>query len=181
MIWIIQRLYSEQVDQLTTPTESSKEFPIRGCVLSPRVLRCVGVGHARLETSWTSFWDQGCKETSQALTDLRFADDILLFALSPQKVLEMLRSLVLYLRQVGLVLNASKTKLMTTQAQPPDRVWFQADSYIDVVHGNSSHKWFWAVSCPWMVTTLRDVEFHFYAAALAFWANRRILRDRHVP
>ena len=65
MIWIIQHLYSEQVDQLTTPTESSKEFPIRGCVLSPRVLRCVGVGHARLETSWTSFWDQGCKETSK--------------------------------------------------------------------------------------------------------------------
>ena len=97
----------------------------------------------------------------QALTDLRFADDILLFALSPQKDLEMLRSLVLYLRQVGLVLNASKTKLMTTQAQPPDRVWFQADSYIDVVHGNSSHKWFWAVSCPWMVTTLRMLSFIF--------------------
>ena len=45
MIWIIQRLYSEQVGQVTTPTELWKEFPIRagvrrGCVLSPRLF-CV--------------------------------------------------------------------------------------------------------------------------------------------
>ena len=49
----------------------------------------------------------------QALTDLRFADDILLFALSLQQILEMLSSLVVYLRQVGLVLNASKTKFQS--------------------------------------------------------------------
>eukprot|EP00439_Symbiodinium_sp_Y106_P050003 s837_g6.t1 len=116
----------------------------------------------------------------QALTDLRFADDILMFALSLQQILEMLRSLVVYLRQVGFVLDASKTKLMTTQAQPPDRVWFQADSYIDVVHGSSSHKW---LGCQLSMDGdhTADVEFHLHAAARAFWANKLILRDRHVP
>ena len=116
----------------------------------------------------------------QALTDLRFADDILLFALSLQQILEMLRSLVVYLRQVGLVLNASKTKLMTTQAQPPDRVWFQADSCIDVVHGSSSHRW---LGCQLSMDGdhTADVEFHLHAAARAFWANKWILHDRHVP
>ena len=85
----------------------------------------------------------------QALTDLRFADDILLFALSLQQFLGILRSFVSCLRQVGLVLNASDTKLMTTQAQPPDRVWFHADIYIDVAH----------VSCLWMVTTQQILSF----------------------
>ena len=185
MIWIIQRLYSEQVGQVTTSTESSKEFPIRagvrqGCVLSPRLFCAV------LEWAMRNWKQAGqhdgiqLQRNAQALTDLRFADDILLFALSLQQILSMLRSLVLHLRQVGLVLNASKTKLMTTQAQPSDRVWFQEDSYINVVHGSSSHKW---LGCQLSMDGdhTADVEFHLHAAARAFWANRWILRDKHVP
>ena len=41
---------------------------------------------------------QQLQGNSQALTDLRFADDILLFALSLQQILEILRSLVSCLR-----------------------------------------------------------------------------------
>ena len=185
MIWIIQRLYSEQVGQVTTPTESSKEFPIRagvrqGCVLSPRLFCAV--------LEWAMHdWKQAGQHfgiqlhrNSQALTDLRFADDILLFALSLQQSLEMLTSLVSCLRQVGLVLNASKSKLMTTQAQPPDRAWLHADIYIDVVHGSSSHKW---LSCQLSMDgdQRADIEFHLHAAARAFWANKWILCDKHVP
>ena len=185
MIWIIQRLYSEHVGQVTTPTESSKEFRIRAgvrqaCVLSPRLFCAV------LEWAMHDWKQAGqhfgiqLQENSQALTDLRFADDILLFALPLQKILEMLRSLVSYLRQVGLVLNASKTKLMTTQAQPPDRVWLHADIYMDVVHGSSSQKW---LGCQLSLDgdQTADIEFHLHAAAHAFWANKWILCDRwHV-
>ena len=93
---------------------------------------------------------------------------------------KMLRSLVACLRQVGLVLNASKTTLMTTQAQPPDRVWLHADIYIDVVHGSSSHKW---LGCQLSMDgdQTADFEFHLHAAARAFWANKWILCDKHVP
>ena len=130
MIWIIQRLYSEQVGQVSTPTESSKEFPIKagvrqGCVLSPRLFCAV--------LKWAMHdWKQSghhfgiqLQRNAPALTDLRFADDILLFALSLQQILEMLRSLVVYLRQVGLVLNASKTKLMTTKLSHPIECGFK--------------------------------------------------------
>ena len=87
MIWIIQRSYSEQVGQVTTPTESSKEFPIKagvrqGCVFSPRLFCAV------LEWAMHDWKQSGhhfgiqLQRNVQALTDLRFADDILLFALS---------------------------------------------------------------------------------------------------
>ena len=45
------------------------------------------------------------------LLDLRFADDILLFGESAQAVGSMLDALVACLEQVGLKLNASKTKV----------------------------------------------------------------------
>ena len=92
----IQRTYSEQLGQVTKPTESSKEFPIRagvrqGCELSPRLFCAV------LEWA-TRAWKQAghhfgiqLQKNVQALTDLRFADDSLLFALPLQQILKMLR------------------------------------------------------------------------------------------
>ena len=185
MIWIIQRLYSEQVGQVKTQNESSKEFPIRagvrqGCVLSPRLF-CAVLEWAMRDWKQTgqNFGIQ-LQTNAQALTDLRFADDILLFALSLQQILVMVRSLILCLRQVGLILNASKTKLMTTQAQPPNRVWLHEETYIDIVRDGSTHKW---LGCQLSMSgdQTSDVEFHLHAAARAFWANKWILCDKHVP
>ena len=73
------------------------------------VWRCVGVGPCMIGNKLGNILGIQLQRSSQALTDLRFADDILLFALSLQQILEMLRSLVACLRQVGLVSNASKT------------------------------------------------------------------------
>ena len=53
------------------------------------------------------------------LLDLRFADDILSFAGSAEQLGYMLDKLVTSLGKVGLKLNAAKTKVLTTQAQPP--------------------------------------------------------------
>ena len=57
------------------------------------------------------------------LVDLRFADDILLLADSTAHCVAMLRSFLDSLREVGLILNVSETKLLTTEAQPPDCIW----------------------------------------------------------
>ena len=53
------------------------------------------------------------------LVDLRFLDDILLFAKSAAEASAILDGLVHELAAVGLVLNAAKTVVLTTQAQPP--------------------------------------------------------------
>ena len=51
------------------------------------------------------------------LLDLRFADDILLFATSSVEAARMVDALVTCLKEVGLALNASKTKVLTAAAK----------------------------------------------------------------
>ena len=48
------------------------------------------------------------------LLDLRFADDILLFATASIEAARMVDALVTCLKEVGLALNASKTKILTS-------------------------------------------------------------------
>ena len=53
---------------------------------------------------------------------IRFADDILLFARSALEVGRLLDSLVAELSEVGLLLNADKTVVLTSQSQPPSTI-----------------------------------------------------------
>ena len=68
---------------------------------------------AKMETQGLNLHD-GMK----ALLDLRFSDDLLVFATSRGDTIRLLEELVTSLRQVGLKLNTSKTRILTTQAQP---------------------------------------------------------------
>ena len=57
------------------------------------------------------------------LLDLRFADDILLFAKTFEETKFLLdQKLVTCLAEVGLHLNVGKTKILTTQSQSPSEV-----------------------------------------------------------
>ena len=91
----------------------------------------------------------------------------------------MLKSPVQCLGRVGLVLNLSKTKLLTTQAQPPDQLLFDLDTCIDVIHGDATHKW---LGCQLSMSgdQVADVEYHLQAASRAFWANQWVLCDRQM-
>ena len=111
------------------------------------------------------------------MTDLRFADDILFFALSRLQCTDMLRSLVDALRSVGLLLNAKKTKFLTTEAQPPDLIWLDIDTCIEVVR--TCHKW---LGCFLSMSGTHDadVDFHVSSASRAFWANKWLLCDVNV-
>ena len=91
----------------------SREFSItagvrQGCVLSPRLFCCVlqwamdrwrsRVGPAGIDL----------RDDMRRLLDLRFADDILLFATSWQELSLLIDALVEELARVGLILNVSK-------------------------------------------------------------------------
>ena len=87
-------------------------------MLSPRLFCAVlefaiASWRAKVETYGLNLHD-GMK----ALLDLRFADDLLVFATSRDDTIRLLEELVTSLGQVGLKLNTSKTKILTTQAQP---------------------------------------------------------------
>ena len=113
----------------------------QGCVLSPR-LCCSVLKLAMAE--WRCDVSENGLDLSDGgppLLDLRFADDILLFAKSAEQLRYMFHKLLSSLGKVGLQLNAAKTKALTTQAQPPKTLTTRAGLKIAVLDQSSSHKW----------------------------------------
>ena len=92
-------------------------------------------------------WAEGCSfgfdlgDGLPPLLDLRFADDILIFARSSQEIMTLLDKLVQFLGDAGLKLNAGKTVLITTEAQPPPCLITSTGPVIKVKEKESGHKW----------------------------------------
>ena len=126
LIWILQCVYYSQTGVVRERDVDSCGFDIRGgvrqgCVLSPRLFSAVlemalSSWRAKMEAEGLSLED-GLKP----LLDLRFADDILVFCTTLDKACLLLDELVASLAEVGLTLNVKKTKILTTQAQPPKK------------------------------------------------------------
>ena len=121
---VLQRLYSGQAGIIVTELES-KEFNIgrgtkQGDPLSPILFSAV-LQHALADT--ISHWIKRKKGIKigpleeQRLTNLRFADDILLFAISKADIRKMLTELQEAASTVGLQLHMGKTKIMTNTHQ----------------------------------------------------------------
>ena len=83
--------------------------------------------------------EDGCKP----LLDLRFgfANDIRLFSTTLDKACLLLDELVASLARIFLTLNLRKTKILTTQAQPPQQVQTRGEVTVDVLDRVSTHKW----------------------------------------
>ena len=148
LIWLLQMTYANQKGQVVSNNDKSHEFDIcagvrQGCVLSPRLFCSVlqlamGRWRSRVEHLGLNLGDG-----MSHLLDLRFADDILLFGESAQVVGSMLDALVTCLGQVGLKLNASKTKVLTTQAQPPSTLTNACRIGIGSVGANKNAQMAW--------------------------------------
>ena len=146
MVWIIRQLYADQVGVIASESTCSNEFPIsagvrQGCVLSAKLFT------SAMEWAMSS-WKQKIQhlgidlgDGGEHLTNLRFADDLLLFAYSEEEVCLLLDALVSELLKVGLVLNAKKTKALTTMAQAPAAIHTPEGLTIDVINRESAHKW----------------------------------------
>ena len=98
----------------------------QGCPLSP------GLFNAILQFVMER-WEQqihdlgiGLDVNDRHLSNLRFADDILLLATSKDDAICMLEILTLELAEIGLILNTKKTKVLTTQVHDFDHIvrWF---------------------------------------------------------
>ena len=75
------------------------------------------------------------------LLDLRFADDLLLLTASKEKIIFMLGEVIGALQDVGLVLNAFKSFVLTTEVQPPTSVRLQNGAEVSVLPRDCGHKW----------------------------------------
>ena len=102
--------------------------------------------NAGLETAFRSWKLRlGChgfllKEHTQRLTNTRYADDVMLYAKSAEEITEMTELLVEELSKVGLQLNGTKTKILTTSPVEFDFVDIAGDM-VEIVSHSNSHKY----------------------------------------
>ena len=165
---------------------SSRNFPItsgvrQGCVLSPRLFSAVlqwAMKGWRRDVPLKGF-DLG--DGQPALLDLRFADDILLFAKSYAEAVSLLHDLATVLSQVGLTLNASNTVVLTNEAQPPLHLQLPSGERIVILEHDSGQKWLGCIlTAQGSKLHHVDVKHHLQQASKAFFANRWILTDHQV-
>ena len=113
----------------------------QGCVLSPRLFCAVlqfAMRKWRMKVGDLGF---DLSDGVPHLIDLRFADDIRLFARSAMEVGKLLDSLVAELSEVGVLLNADKTVILTSHSQPPSTITIDHGVTVRVLPGNVAQKW----------------------------------------
>ena len=186
LVWILQYIYYGQSGKVREDLVDSRDFGIRagvrqGRVLSPRLFCAVlefamSSWRAKVETYGLNLHD-GMK----ALLDLRFADDLLVFATSRDDTIRLLEELVTSLGQVGLKLNTSKTKILTTQAQPGSSLETSGGVTVEVLDSRCAHKW---LGCMLQAAPggnpSADLQHHLQAASRAFHANHSSLTNHQV-
>ena len=94
----------------------------------------------------------------------------------------MLEELIGALQEVGLVLNASKTFVLTTEAQPPTSLRLQNGAEVSVLPRDCGHKW---LGCFLTTKNVQgptlDVEHHLQSAARAWFVHKWMLCDKNIP
>ena len=115
------------------------------------------------------------------LLDLRFADDLLLFARTKFEAIFMLETLMEELAYVGLCRNAGKTVALTNEAQPPQCLILTNQETIAVKGNDVGHKWLGCIlSAEANGRSTLDITYHLQAASRALFANKHILSDKKV-
>ena len=85
------------------------------------------------------------------------------------------------LGQVRFILNTSKTKTLTTQAQPGSSLHTSGGVTVEVLDSRCAHKW---LGCMLQAAQggnpSADLEHHLQAASRGFYANRSIFTNHQV-
>ena len=114
--------------------------------------------------------------------DFLLADDILLFLQSADEARVVLASLIGHLANVGLILNAGKTVILTTEGQARPHIGLAHGQLVTVLRRHVSHRWLGCLlsAANSAASTSSDVYHHLSAVLPSFFGNGWILRDRHV-
>ena len=142
---IIRSIYKGQVGIVG----ADMRFPItrgvrQGDVLSPLLFNCVLEDAMR---EWKSVLrDHGVTVSPDGavpkMTNVRFADDLLLFAKTCDEAVDMLEILTRILRRYGLELNVKKTKMLSTVVTDNETVLVDTDGgFVELVAAGRTHKY----------------------------------------
>jgi hypothetical protein len=116
----------------------------------------------------------------QVLTNIRYADDLMIYATSWQELVRMLEALVQELAAIGLHLNSKKSKILTTSSQGPTMIEV-AGELVEVLDGQVSHKYL-GRKIPGDLRSRNSVEVaHRIKCAWAkFSQHRDALTDKNI-
>ena len=115
------------------------------------------------------------------LTNIRYADDILLFAKSLEELVFMMGSFVHELAHIRLQLSSSKTKIFTIQSLTIPLFVEVCGTMVQVLTGDQTHKYLGRSLCG-SLARRHVVEFN-HRVQLAwnkFHRHRRVLVNQHV-
>ena len=128
---ILAEIYSDNKAVIKTEKEGA-QFNIsrgvkQGDPISPKLFTCL-LEQVFRQLEWQN---QGIDIDGKKLTNLRFADDVILFAKSAKDLEKMLEQLQTQCKKVGLQMNSTKTKAMTNKDETPIQVGTETLKYVD--------------------------------------------------
>ena len=120
----IINIYQEQLAAVRLESGLTDWFPVKrgmrqGCILSPPIFSmCTETIMRKVEADGelTSF--NAVKMHGKEVKELRYADDTVLFAQTPEGLRRLLQSVKTHSESIGLYLNGKKTKIMDLDKSP---------------------------------------------------------------
>ena len=186
-IRVLAQLYSKQVGYINFGSISSKPFQIQrgtkqGDPLSPALFNSVLEDVMRsIQPTWRrkGYGIALGSQSSEILTNLRFADDLLLLAASEKQVKNMLEDLVSAAQKVGLEIHTGKTKVLSNDPAGKKRTMRVGDSVVDILPATESTEYLGRkLTFGEMHST--EIDARLDKAWRKFMASKTELCGRHV-
>ena len=180
-IALLSSIYMDQRGQV----KDSRTFDVQrgvkqGDVLSPLLF------NAGLESALRKWKGRiaGCGlliDAGERLTNIRYADDIMVFAATAEELIWMTEILKDELLKVGLQMNAAKTKVITSECADSPRFLDVAGEFVDVLSAADTHKYLGKkLSGRLQARGAVDLAHRVQVAWMRFHKHRDILLDKQL-
>ena len=116
LVVVLRNLYTNQESTVRIEYGETRDIPIgkevrQGCILSPLLFN---IYEERIMRDVLEKWDKGISISGRKVTNLRYADDTTLIAVTKDDLSELLTKVKRTSEEAGLYLNVKKTKVITT-------------------------------------------------------------------
>ena len=151
-----------------------------GDVISP-ILFNAGLEHAMRKWKAKLFHHGVQLGHGNRLTNIRYADDLMLFATSSKDLIYMLETLIPELAACGLQLNSAKTKILTTSPLNTSEFADVCGEMVQVIHAESVHKYL-GRNLTANFLARKDMEFahRLQVAWNKFPKYKHVLLNKHI-
>lgn len=180
-ISLLARLYSHQQGQVSGSKKFSIERGVKqGDVLSPLLFNAAL--ESAIRTWKETITGMGLRvDGGERLTNIRYADDLMIYASSMDELVRMLEALFSALQNIGLEVNPEKCKILANEASAIAIVVDVGGLFIECLTGSETHRYLGRLLAG---DPLRRSHVEFSNRCQCAWAkfsrHRDILTDKHI-